>query len=369
MAVTVCGNFESYVKDSKNIFDVMAAAYKIICPFEPRVSMGQDSDLKDIIERFSEQYNMTGALVNLKEELIEWLHKHNNIDISEIKKKLFFLVRLIDIKCVNAGTSSVPDPYIRYFSLNNLFQDEIIIVPRFNNHAINLLSTVISKEEGHRFYGRNYSSTADISGYMHNFIICKRSLIKPRMNIVNYYDEINKEFEQKKHKLRVGIFPLSNVNLNHIFLIEEDVADKEGLFRIKSSVDKQEDQLFERCKEALKICKNYGVDIVAFPEMLFTKKNQEAIIDFVKDNDEDDRRFPWFMWLGSTWAEGENKCMVIDQYGKVVFEQKKYVPYEYRKTDKKNILSGGRKAKKGKKTYQPFLELSLPFAVIFPAIC
>lgn len=49
MADTVYRNFESYIKDTGNIFDIMAAAYKALSPFEPMVPMGQDPSLHDYI--------------------------------------------------------------------------------------------------------------------------------------------------------------------------------------------------------------------------------------------------------------------------------------------------------------------------------
>ncbi|MCM1045021.1 MAG: hypothetical protein NC417_05890 [Candidatus Gastranaerophilales bacterium] len=218
MDVTTCEFFVSYVQESRNIFDIMAVAYKIIYPFEPRVLTAHDSELINIIMCFSEQSNRIRGLAEVKHKLIEWFRKYENINISDMKKKLFSLVRLIDNKCVKAAVSSLPDSYIQYFSLNQLFQDEIIIVPRPKSDVMELLSDTMARVEGHGFYGRNYSSTADVSGYLHNFIIYRKSLIKPRINISNDHDEIKKEFEQKNHKLKVGVFPLSNRNLKTTIL-------------------------------------------------------------------------------------------------------------------------------------------------------
>ena len=337
MKTTVHEFFVSYVKESRNIFDIMAVAYKMICPFEPIISIAQDSELTNIIMNFFEQSNRIRGLAEVKQKLIEWFCRYENDNISDMKKKLFFLVRLIDNKCVKAAVSSLPDSYIQYFSLNHLFQNEIIIVPRLKSYAVGLLSEAIAKEDGHGFYGRNYSATADISGYLHNFIIYRKSLIKPRINISNYHDEIKKEFEQKNYKLKVGVFPLSNLNLRCLFSIKEDIVDREGVFRVEDPDVIQEQKLLERCIEALKICRKHGVDIAVFPEMLFSKNMQNKIIEFVKENEGTENRFPWFMWLGTIWADRENKCMVIDQYGKVVFEQKKFVPYKYKRESVQNI--------------------------------
>lgn len=336
-------NFESYMRNARNIFDIMAAAYKVLDPFEPMVPIEQDFVLGDIISCFSERNDPYQAFSDLKEELIKWLYDHREMSRNEFREKMFFLIRMIDRKCVWFEKSFLPDPYIEYFSLNHLFQNDICILPRPQHGAIDLLSESIKKKSGYRLCGRNYSRTSGISGYLNNFIIYMRRGIKPRIIIPNYHKEILQEFEQKKHKLKVGIFPLSNLNLRRMFRIKEEVVDREGLFYVESPVEEQEQQLLERCKEALNICRKQCVDIAVFPEMLFTNRNQCAIIDYIRENDscEKGMHFPWFMWLGTVWAEKENKCMVIDQYGKIVFEQKKFVPYEYRKERTENIFGIG----------------------------
>ena len=328
---TICNHFQSYVQNAENIFDIMAAAYITLSPFEPSLSVIQDPILKDILSRFKEENNKFYAFDNLKEELIEWIYSQENMEHHVIRKKLFCIIRLIDNKCIADIKSSLPDSYIQYFSLNHMFQNEISILPRFHSLAINALSNTIAKEDKYGFYGRNYSKTADISGYLNNFIIYKKSKIKPSIIHSNQHEEIRTEFEQKKHKLKIAVFPLSNINIKNIFKTEEDIVKTNGLFRVKSPIKEQENYIFERYKKALEICRDQGVDIAVFPEMLLTKKIQDDIIDFIKTQEDKIRQFPWFIWLGTIWEKRENKCIVIDQYGKIVFEQKKYVPYEYTK--------------------------------------
>lgn len=354
MKNTICNNFELYLRDAENIFDIMATAYKLLCPFEARISLIQDLALKDMITCFAEQYNMIKALAELKKELIAWIHNLYESEKEDIRKKLFCLVRLIDQKCVINAKVSLPDPYIQYFSLNKLFQDEIIIVPRMQSNAMNLLSETVKKESGYDFYGRNYARTEDISGYIHNFLIYQKThYIKPQISVPNYYKQLWNEFERKNYKLVVAVFPLSNISLENMFKIEKNKVGENGVFSIKSSIEEQEKQLLKRCTNALEICRDCGVDIAVFPEMLFTERNQKEIIDYIRQNESEERRFPWFMWLGTSWTKNENKCMVIDQYGNEVFIQKKYVPYEYKidndQTITKMYASDGAEKVEGKK--------------------
>lgn len=266
------------------------------------------------MSKFVKNNNMIDAFAALKKGLANWIRKWNKIDKDEIRKKLFFLVRMIDIECVEYTKSYLPNPYIQYFSLNTMFQNEIIIVPRPKSTAMNLLSKAITEKEGHKFYGRNQSETEDISGYIHNFIIYqKKSKVKPSIHVSTYYKELWNEFKQKNYKLKVAVFPLSNVNFRELFNIYEKANGTNGIFGVASPNTVQEDHLLERCKKALEICREHGVDIVVFPEMLFTNKNQKEIIDYVKKNECSEQRFPWFMWLGTAWSQKENKCMVIDQ--------------------------------------------------------
>ncbi len=209
-------NFKSYVKAAGNIFDIMAAAYKVLYPFEPMVPMGQDPSLHDFISCFSQQHNTRQAFAELKEELLKWLSKQDNLNKDKLQEKLFFLIRLIDGKCVRSEKSFLSDSYTRYFSLNHLFQNEICILPRPQNGAVDLLSESIKKKSGYGFYGRNYSRTSDISGYLKNFVIYRVTDITPHIIIPNYYQEILQEFERKQHKLKVAVFPLSSLNLNRI---------------------------------------------------------------------------------------------------------------------------------------------------------
>ena len=213
MGNNVYSNFESYIKNARNIFDIMAVAYKVLYPFEPMVSIAQDSALCDIVSCFSERRDLNQAFLELKEELLEWFYKYREMSENEIREKMFFLIRLIDGKCVWCEKSFLPDSYSWYFSLNHLFQEEICILPRAQNSAIELLCESMKVKTGYGFYGRNYSTTSDISGYLNNFLIYRRGRIKPCIIMPNYYDDIIREFEQKGNKLKVGIFPLSNINL------------------------------------------------------------------------------------------------------------------------------------------------------------
>lgn len=343
MLDVICKNFESYVKDAKNIFDIMAAAYKIMMPFEVSFTLEQDPVVRDIVFRFCEQSNRMLAFSDIKEDLIQWIYSQKQVVLNKIKKKMFFLIRLIDGRCVKERESFLPDSYSRYGALNKLFQNEISIVPRYQSVVVKELASAIKEEDGKGFYRRNYDSTADVSGYLQNFIIYPVAKIKPCITVPNYYEEIRKEFEQKNYKLKVGIFPLSNRNIRCIFRIKEEInmEEKNGLFRIEAPFEEEENAISERCKEALRECKDDGVDIAIFPEMLFTKKNQEDVISFIKSEPENGKRFPWFIWMGTVWENRENRCMVIDQYGKVIFEQKKHVSYEYRKVCESEAVEDG----------------------------
>lgn len=331
MENTICNDFASYLQAAENIFDIMAAAYKLLRPVDPNQGLIEDDELKKIILKFVKNNNDEAALITIKQDLTNWIRTLNKTDKEEIRKRLLCLVRMIDIKCVEYAKSYLPEPYRQYFSLNMLLQDEIIIVPRRKNTVADLMTKAIIEKEGHKLYGRNQSRTRGISRFIHNFIMCRKDPeIKPSIHIPMYYKELRDEFEQKNHKLVVAVFPLTNVNLRELFHVYEKTDGTNGIFGIESPVVDRENNLLERCKKALEICREYGVDIAVFPEMLFTDKNQKEIMDYVRDNEDSEKRFPWFMWLGTAWSQNENKCMVIDRYGKEVFTQKKEVPYEYK---------------------------------------
>lgn len=336
----ICREFEQYIQETETIFDIMAAAYKLVSPFESNMYQKADSALQNMICCFKEEYNKVYALTVLKSSLSEWICSLYASDEKEIKAKLFGLIRLIDQKCADVVKWSLPEPYIHVYALNHLLQDEIMILPRLRNSAMDVLSKTVADQEKYGFYGRNYARTKDVSGYMYNFIIYSRRFdIKPVITILNYDKEMRNIFEQKDYKLLVAAFPLSNKNLRKIFQLEENVIDERGTFCISGVEEEQEKLILKRCINALEKCRDQGVDIAVFPEMLFTEKNWKEIRDYVRNHESKEKRFPLFTWLGTAWSQNENKCMVIDRYGNEVFVQKKRVPYEYTKRE------GGKKIK------------------------
>lgn len=335
-----CEKFQEYLENSENIFDIMAAACKMAEPYEPRNKMVSDVYLKKAVFRFSESDNGLDALEHLKRELGTWIEKIKNSDSSQIKAKFYHLIDLIDQKCVSCKDMELPDSYYEYTSLNRLLSDEIIILPRFDSSAIKQLSDIIAKRDINEagFRPRNQFRTAYVSGNLKYFVILKQQEIWPVLHVASYSKEIEQEFEKKGSKLKVGIFPLSSLNLKKMFQVKERrMIANQGLFSIEMPKGQHEEIMINCCKQALEICKNEQVDIAIFPEMLFTKKIHEAVCGYAKEyystKREGQKDLPWFIWLGTAWSDNENTCCVIDRYGKVIFRQKKMIPYIYK--DKK----------------------------------
>ncbi len=271
-----------------------------------------------------------------------WNKNQKRLDTVEIRKRVFYLIRLIDGRCANFQELSLPGAYAHYCALNSLLTDEIVILPKFKSCAVKQMEDAIAWEENQRkysgFFSRNYSGTADISQYLNHFIIHKiENDLCPKLHVLRWRDEIE-GFAKSKDELKIGIFPLSKVGLEKLFHMEEKVVDWEeerGLFSIKNPAAGQEEIIYERCKKALVLCKEQAVDIAVFPEMLFTTDVQERIRIFIKENCNDNKkRFPWFIWLGTAWHNRENTCCVVDCYGELVFQQRKIIPYKYNRRKK-----------------------------------
>ncbi len=337
----VCCDFCSYLIQCESIFDIMALAYKILLPFGPGITMGKDEELTKIVSGFVEQDNNQLALKMIKSDLVWWYKKQRDMDLHQFKEKLYWLILLIDTKCAGFIFSSLPDTYEQCGSLNDFLHEEIIVFPRFRSTPMEILSKEIADQDGKGgFYGRYYAKTADISGYIHNYIIfCPKSNIRPVLHIPSYYKEIGQRIKENNYQLKIGIFPLSNMNLDQIFEIDKEMEEENenGLFRRLSEIPLhgQDKLLLSRCKDAFQICKEKQVDIAVFPEMIFNRQMQEEIREYVKGCRYPDA-VPLFTWMGTAWEKGSNQCMVIDQYGKVVFEQKKHVPYEFKVMLKEN---------------------------------
>lgn len=305
----------------------MAVAYKLLSPFESRMLIVKDDKLKDILFRFSENEDIILGFIELQDELQDWVGLQAGVNAEDLRGKFFFLLSLIDKKCVKFQYMNHNELYTKCFSMNNLLKDEIIILPRFESIPMRMIfkDMRVEAEKG-GFYGRNYGRTVDVSGKINNFIILRVNnnarQIQPVINIPRYYKEFQRHLESNNYELRIGIFPLSNANLGHIFRIKEKVHGSWGLFSIESILDGQRETMFERCKNALLECKRNQADIAVFPEMLFTESIQSDIRSFVREQNGINGNFPRYIWLGTSWAENSNKCMVIDGYGNVVFEQK-----------------------------------------------
>lgn len=354
-------DFAEYIREAESIFDIMATAYKMMTSFEARDRGYSDSFLKGAIIRFIETDDEINKLNILKTELIEWIGNQTNVSAAEMKGKFYFLIRLIDQRCVKCADSALPDSYINYHALNRAaFSSEISILPRFKSEAMENLSRQISAKEGRAgkagFYGRNYARTADISGNLHNFVIWNKlgRKVAPNLYIPRYAEEMIEDFEQKGNEFKVGIFPLSNKNLEQMFELQKISAEdsENALFSIAGAVNEEEELVLARCKQALLRCQSNHVDLAVFPEMLFTERIQEELRMFVRSYGNLEEEMPWFIWLGTAWKDRKNQCCVIDRYGNIVFRQKKFVPYEWRE------ISVNDKGEHVKKVFREDLEAS-----------
>lgn len=357
MVNDICHEFEVYVRESESVFDIMAAAYKLLVPFENEMVMTRDDVLQNAVYRFSENRDHIGAIENLRCDLIQWSRSQRKIDTEEIRHKLFLIIRLIDSKCAPYEYVCF-GKYTKCFSLNELLQDQVTILPRFGEGLMKKLDQTIRTETEYGFYGRNYARTAGVSGSIHNFIIFKaKEKVKPVINVSRDYREIQKHVEENKFRLKIGLFPFSNKNISEIFEIQE-ICEGEGVFSIRKPWDGQEKILFERCKKALLKSMKYDLDLAVFPEMLLTETVRRDIICFVKNSDNREGEFPRFIWLGTAWFDGRNTCIVIDRYGNIVFEQNKFIPYEYTKKDGENRKIRIREGLSGRKCSEiNFLEI------------
>lgn len=330
--------FKFYLKNSRNIFDIMASACKALEPFETEMVLEKDDVLRGAVYRFAEATNKIRALEYLKEDLLIFCNQRIMEKVG--RKKFFYLLQLIDGKCMDAVDNSLPDSYIHCSSLNTILTDSIVILPKARNGMMTKLSETIAEDEkskkGAGFFGRNYSETASVSGYLSNFIIYhKNGDLKPVLHIPKYTEDIKAKFIQNGYRLRIAVFPLSAESLYALFNIKEIVSEKKGIFSIISAFSGTEEKIVDWCKKALLLCREKKIDIAVFPEMLFTEDSWGKICGFMREEYEEERRFPFFIWFGTAWRNRMNECLVADQYGTEIFRQRKFVPYAYKNVSEK----------------------------------
>lgn len=331
--------------DRFEIYDIMAAAFVCVCPFECRTGGLRDDDLIELIKQYK-QSKRINRFEQLLEGLFEWSdYVLIECDEEEQKCLLFTLIRYIDSECPYTPPSTA-DSYEEFTSLNKKHKNVVRIVPRHENMISRLMSSAIAAKEakdGRKktggLWGRNHANTRGINDCIHNFsfVLFSREIM-PRFVVSNrsITEDLHNCFIRQNLQLKIAICPLSGHNLFQMFdvKLENGPTRADGHFHIEGPIGNAEETILERCRIALERCKQEGVNIVIFPEMLLTSKVVTQICNdllpayYISDN----HRMPdlWFVWLGSVWENSENISIVIDGYGQKVLEHKKHVAFVHR---------------------------------------
>jgi hypothetical protein len=348
--------FKGQIEKSIVIFDIMAVAYKFMLPYEANFKNGNDESLKIAISVYQE----SSELNVLRSVLMDWADNHisKRTDENKVRELLCYLIRLIDEKCASDAMCSLPDTFEHRLSLNRLLYDEITVITKHKDglamkklhESIEIKEKTLGSKDPHGFYKGKHAQSAYLQ--LNNFIIFGGTIgvaipngLCPMLHTPCYASEILENFKNNGYSLKVGITPLSNESLFGLFICDK----QNGLFSVIGPQSREkEDILVERCIQTLNYYAQNNVDIAIFPEMLFTEYVQEKIRNYAKNYFQQSHELPWFIWLGSSWSDRKNRCMVIDRYGNKVFEQMKHVPYEFSEEEEEKELqsTSGQKLKK-----------------------
>lgn len=313
-----------YINKSKNIFDIYAFTYKILKmnTNDLQVAMeneyGKDiqweKDLKELLGKDKDKY---------KDDLIK-LIPYNNDEILVFLKVLLTRIDMF-----------VADNY--YTDLNSC------IVERDGMRKVELqcLNTDVTYEIGKVFY-RNKSFleemiSADnqfklekeigetIERYQNNLFVKKELYSDTKTNLYNVNDQYILDKLKDKRNYKIAIVPF---DCDQDILDIQKIERKDGV-HINIKGIKRENEYLDLVSKILKTLSVSDIDIVIFPEMIFTKTMLNLVKQIIKDN-----RGKFLMIVcGTIWEGRENSCIVLGGNGIELGRQMKLNRYRCDKFD------------------------------------
>jgi predicted amidohydrolase len=332
------------VQNSGNIYDILASACEAFGNYAPNKLDEYPRDYHEslftTINTFiqCDQYNRPEAFPQLRADLYRWLSGlGNKIDYVDV----YALIYNIDLYCHHPPV--IPSynqngTVVEFSGLNDINRTRFRILPRLNNTLAYEMHTACkwATSSGFRKSGMGESDT--LNSLLKNYFIVD-SVQEPFLPIIHQFSniaalEIKSRLENKKNCLTVGLFPLWGGSEPETFVSKFTT----NTFYIDGIFPDVEDVLFKRIKTALERCREAGVDIAIFPEMLMTQNilmKIKALIyeEQCKFDTEDGRgrtqHFPTLIVMGTIWesADRSNVSVILSSHGDVHIEQHKQTPF------------------------------------------
>lgn len=336
--------FYEDVVNAMNIYDIAVSAYLSLGSYCVAKTKGyiitNFPDITFIYSQYSQEISKHGAFSSFKGLLLELLNDHefsNHEYIAIIESTDWYISYEYKTK------SNLDMQYKSYSSLNKL-NAQTSIIPIVKNTMINTFNISLAK---HLNLSRKESSNLglrkkkeyqphSINSKMKNLMFNETG--KSEYTVL-FHELIADEFSEiisETKKMSIAVFPL-------ICMFREDVLNisiDHSTFIVESLVNETEKCLCDRYIYSICESKRRNIDIAIFPEMLLSENILKKIQTYIIA--EDSSTFPKIIVLGTIWGNMSNICVVLTNYGKIIFKQSKKTPFLYGKSyeclDKKDPI-------------------------------
>ena len=339
------------IRKSKTIYDIVAAACMAFEPYSPQKKRGYIPEkyrvLTDSITNFDHFFETDPeeAFVQLQMEILSWLSKHQGIDYSDLYALIYNIDRNHIYKEKVVSLSNRTSTIKEIFGLNNITCTSYRIFPRLNNTLAKKMDDACKQATGKPFrtqgFGMSYTLNSDMKNY--DILDVAQEEFPPVIHRFSKSaaDVITQRVKRKGDRLTAGLFPLWGGN--RIKTLDPKYTEK--TFYIEQMCPYAEKMIRKRVFKALERCKEMGVDIAIFPEMLMTRSILDDVKKYVNDNvinnivEAQENEFPVLFVMGTIWESVEemgildqrNVSVVLSGSGDVIIEQHKQTPFQFKK--------------------------------------
>lgn len=317
--------FKHCVIEAENIFDIYINIYYIL--------KRNLNDLKKSLEiEYKEDKDWKIYLIDMKDQ------ENFNINISKEYKTEILKITPKEDKYKILSFIKLVFEVIDEIAGDDFYKTSEIYIQEDDGKNIRLgyLNTKVSLEIGEVFYQEKnflagiidsddrFSMEKDIGEtveiYQKNLLVKEKTHSDIKTNLFRVSDRyINRKIKNKDNEFKIALIPFSN---------DKDILDLEIIQRnhkdhISIKGIKQEEKYVQLVKDILKELIKFKVDIVVFPEMVFTKNMVNKVKEVLNKN----RGKFLLIVCGSIWKDRSNTCIILGGNGLELGRQKKLNRY------------------------------------------
>lgn len=322
-------SFEECVKNCNNIFDLYVNIYKKLLTFEGDIiSLEDELESNEDLNQENKQIQKEVSLALENENFNNFLDDSSRqklIDMMESKdSKNPCLIYIFTLYCkIDEIFGSRDELYSKMTAYQNNGQPVQKMQPLNTEYTIKEASVYFReasfiqrffKETDDVYPRRSNKIGSDIKGYQENLLIADRIDGDIKVNIHNInYDRTISALNNEKNIINMAIIPFTKDD-KYI-----DFKDEGTYFTVKGLIS--EEIYTERVIETLKAISEQDIQIVIFPEFVFSSKMLKLVREYLRSNKEKNKL--GLIIFGTIWEDRINKCVILSGDGKKLGEQHK----------------------------------------------